>query len=565
MRISRSLVFVPLALVVVDPAIAGTCSPTVVGPVNGTISSPLFSAPPPSLPDGGEAIEVNPLGRLARVDATSANAGALADPVLQDRMPEPASPMPATDVDFDGISATGFLPPDTNGDVGPNHYVQMVNSKIAIWDKSGTQLVAPVNINTIWSGAGGLCQSNNSGDPVVLYDQEADRWMVSQFAVPAFPGTSFAECIAISTTPDPTGTYYRYEFPWTTNLNDYPHFGIWPDGYYMAVNQFVGTTTAWAGGGAAAFERAAMLTGSPARMIRVDLANASPNGLNYGGQLPSDWEGTTAPPVGRGDLFMQWDDSTWIGDPTDTLRIWEFDVNWTTPTSSSFGLAGNCDPNHMVGTADADPDMCAFDRNCIPQPGTAVGLDAISDGRLMFRLPYRNFGTREVLLANHTVDATGTDTAGVRWYELRDFDTTASMYQQGTYSPDSENRWMGSIAMDQGGNVALGYSVSSSTVFPSIRYAGRLKGDTLGTMGQLEATMIAGAGSQTSSSNRWGDYSMMAVDPDGCSFWYTNEYVMTTAPGSWQTRIGSFRFPSCPVFADGFESGDTAAWSSSTP
>jgi hypothetical protein len=231
------------------------------------------------------------------------------------------------------------------------------------------------------------------------------------------------------------------------------------------------------------------------------------------------------------------DDDAWGYSP-DQIQMWAFDVDWGTPTNSTF--------SHVVdlGTAAFDSNMCNYSRNCIPQPG-GVAVDAISD-RLMYRLQYRNFGSHQTLVTNHTVDATGTNRAGIRWYEVRNSGGGWSIYQQGTFSPDTNHRWMGSIAMDGNGNIGLGYSVSSTTVFPSIRYSGRLSTDPLGTLPQGEGVIIAGSGYQTHSSGRWGDYSMLSVDPvDDCTYWYTQEYYAVIGAASWQTRIGAFGLPGC--------------------
>jgi len=230
--------------------------------------------------------------------------------------------------------------------------------------------------------------------------------------------------------------------------------------------------------------------------------------------------------------------------PADALRVWKFTVDWVTPANSTFGLSGL--PDYVLPVAAFDQSFSA--ENVIPQPGTAVKLDVIAD-RLLYRLQYRNFGAYETLVANHTVDA-GVDHAGVRFYELRRTlpAGTWAVYQQGTFAPDGENRWMGSAAMDGAGNLAIGYSVSSASVYPSIRYAGRLASDPTNTMAQGEATMTAGSGSQTSSAGRWGDYSMLAVDPvDDSTFWYVNQYYLTTSSSSWRTRIGTFAFVPEPL------------------
>ena len=443
--------------------------------------------------------------------------------------------MPSSSVNFEGVgNVNAVLPPDTIGDVGPNHYVQMVNLSFAIWDKSGNQLLTPRNINTLWQGFGGPCESTNDGDPVVLYDHLADRWLMSQFALPNFPFGPFYECIAISQTPDPTDAWYRFAFKISnTKLNDYPKFGVWPDGYYMAVNQFNQGTLSWGGQGVVVFERDKMLVGQLPRMVYFDLFSTDPN---LGGMLPSDLDGPL-PPTGAPNYFTLMDDDAWGYSP-DQLQVWEFLVSWANPRASSFTLAS------LLETSPFDSNLCNYDRNCIPQPG-GTNLDAISD-RLMYRLQYRNFGTHEAMVVNHTVDASGADRAGIRWYELRMVDGDWAIYQQGTYSIDSAHRWMGSIAMDGDGNIALGYSVSSTSISPSIRYAGRLVGDPLGTLLQAEATLITGSGFQQHTSGRWGDYSMMAVDPtDGCTYWYTQEYYNSISLANWQTRIGSFGFPEC--------------------
>lgn len=453
------------------------------------------------------------------------------DTVLQSRFGTTNTPSPIQN--FAGISngdngvklGLSVVPPDTNGAVGPNHYVQIVNLLFAVYSKTGTLLYGPVAINSIWAGFGGDCQTHNNGDPVVLYDHFADRWMISQFAINQWAGP-FTQCIAISATGDPTGSWYRYAFLISnTKMNDYPKFGVWPDGYYMSINQFTGPSPGtFAGAGAVVFERSKMLSGLPARMVYFDLS-VNPN---LGGMLPSDPDGP-APPVGSPNYFVQFDNSP------NQLEIWQFHVDWTNTGFSTF-------------TALTTLATASFDSNValIPQPGTAQTLDPLSD-RLMYRLQYRNFGSYESLVASHTVNVAGTPAhAGMRWYELRKSGSW-SIYQQGTYAPDSANRWMGSIAMDAAGNLALGYSVSSSSVYPSIRYTGRVAGDPLGTMGS-EVELVAGAGSQTDTSGRWGDYSQMSIDPaDGATFWYTQEYYDSTSLRGWKTRVGSFKFPGTTV------------------
>ena len=445
-------------------------------------------------------------------------------------------------VNFEGLGSRDHrLPPDTVGDIGPNHYVQMTNLSFAVYDRNGTLLYGPVHNNTLWGPLGGVCADNNDGDPVVLYDQAADRWLMSQFALPNYPLGPFYQCLAVSQTGDPTGGWYLYAYLFSQNkMNDYPKFGVWPDGYYMAANQFLCSASGciWDSQGVVAFERAKMLVGDPgARAVYFD----DPNPY-LGGMLPADWDGTTPPPPGSPNPFVQFDDNAW-GYSADRLSIWDFHVDWSDPSASTFVA------DQSITTASFDSDLCGYSTNCIPQPG-GTPVDALAD-RLMFRLQYRNFGTYQVLLTNHTVDTDGTDHAGIRWYELDDTGGGWEIYQQGTYAPDGDHRWMGSIAMNGTGDIALGYSVASATTYPSIRFTGRLDGDPLGLMTQGEGTIVDGGGSQSYYSGRWGDYSMMSVDPtDDCTFWYTQEYYPANSSAGWHTRIASFRLAECIVPGD---------------
>ena len=447
------------------------------------------------------------------------------------------STMPSPTLNFEGLNnLSGVLPPDPNGDVGPDHYVQAVNATyIGVYEKESGNQIAIFLLGNLWP-SGDPCHAND-GDPIVLYDQLADRWLLSQFALPNYPKGPFYQCLAVSQTPDPTGSWYLYTFRvHDTKMNDYPKLSIWPDAYYMTANQF--ENGAWAGAGVWAFERERMLQGQAAQMVYFDLYDVNPN---FGGMLPADPDGALAPPSGAPGLFVEWDDADWVG-PVDAVRLWEFHVDWATPSNATFGVNGN--PNALIRTADVDPNLCDYANNCIPQPG-GYALDAISN-QLMYRVQYRNFGTYQTLVANHTVDVDGNDHAGIHWFELRDEGSGWSLYQEGVYAPDQHHRWMGSIAMDHVGNIALGYSVSSSSLYPSIRYAGRLAGDPLGQLTQGEAEIISGGGYQAHSSGRWGDYSMMAVDPeDDCTFWYTQEYYATTSTAGWRTRVAAFRFPNC--------------------
>jgi hypothetical protein len=438
--------------------------------------------------------------------------------------------MPATSVTFDGVGqgftgpagtfSVASAPPDTNGDIGLNHYLQIVNTDFAIFNKTGTVLFGPVTINTLWSGFGGGCQTNNDGDPIAIYDAQADRWVISQFSVTTTP---YTQCVAVSKTGDPTGQYWRYSFDYgNTDFNDYPKTGVWPDAYYTTYNIFANATT-FSGAKVCAFDRARMLNGQPATQQCFNTTNA------WGGLLPADVDGARPPPVSSPNYAVAFG--------TNNLGVWKFHVDWTTPANSTF-----TGPT-LVPVA-AFTEACSGG-TCIPQAGTSQQLDSLAD-RLMYRLAYRNFGDHETMVVNHSVTA-GTS-VGVRWYELRVSGGSVSVFQQGTYAPDSNYRWMGSMAMDQQGNIALGFSLSSGSLSPQIHYTGRLAGDAPGSMTQGEGAIINGGGSQGGARglSRWGDYSMMGVDPvDDCTFWYTTEYLAGTGEFNWHSRIGAFKFPGC--------------------
>jgi hypothetical protein len=412
----------------------------------------------------------------------------------------------------------------------------MVNNGFQVFDKStGASTFGPAGISTLWSGFGGLCENNGHGDPVVMYDQLADRWIVTQFAG---TGNPTDECIAVSKTGDAAGAYYRYDFNLGTNFFDYPHLGVWPDGYYMSMNVFNSGGTASLGPQAFVFDRAKMLGGLAASFQTPGITG----GPNEDSFLPADLDGYSLPPVGAPNSFVE---TPFTG----TYRTWHFHVDFTTPANSTFTLFAN--PAAAGFTA-----LCPGTRACVPQLGGtgANSLDGIGD-RLMYRLAYRNIGGVESLVGNHTVNASAV--AGIRWFELRGVTAgPETVFQESTYQPDTTWRWMGSAAMDNQGNLALGFSASSATINPQIRYAGRLVTDAANSLAQGEATLFAGTGSQTGSGNRWGDYSAMSVDPsDDCTFWYTQEYYSATSAFNWRTRIGNFKYPICTTSTRGTISG----------
>jgi len=471
--------------------------------------------------------------------------------------------IPAPTLTFDGInSTTGILPPDTNGDVGPAHYVQTTNSStsaitaVGVFNKTTGALLAPAfSMATLFSSLGGSdpCASNDDGDPIVLYDSFADRWLISQFVLGTEPTR---QCIAISQTGDPLGAYYAYDFIMPTDgdgkLNDYPHFGVWHNAYYMTDNQFNTAGTAFEGGGIFAFDRNKMVAGDPtATYIYFDIFGIDPNA---GGMLPTDADGVVPPPPGLNQLVMEFRADE-FGDPFDALRAYEVVPNFAAPMSSTV-------------TVRPDIVLTAFDarqpsgRGDIEQLGGA-NLDSLSD-RLMHRLQYRNVGTlaapQNRWTGNFGVNVSGVNPTSAatyqiapRWFILQSAGTALPTVQdQGTHAPDAgngatgNNRWMASSALDNQGNLAVGFSRSSTTLRADIMIAGRLASDAPGSLVQGETIMFAAAGSQTSTSNRWGDYSAMAVDPlDDCTFWYTQEYYSTVSGANWRTRIGNFIFPGC--------------------
>jgi len=426
--------------------------------------------------------------------------------------------------DNDGL----IVPPDTQGDAGPNHYVQMTNNVTEIYDKSGNVLVSAFNSSAFWNGFNGAWTGTNDGDPIVLYDEQADRWLVSQFAVSTEDDSQW-ELLAVSTTNDPTGTYYRYAFQFT-DMPDYPKLGIWRDGYYMTANRFTVASGGFNGTYAVAFNRDEMLAGNAnARMIKFEKPYT--NGDSPFSMLPADCDGDF-PPAGTPNYFVFDTDNDTYGS-VDRVAVWAFTANWTTPANSTFVQANLLTPTSFNSSFSSDV--------CIDQPSTSEDISVVAD-RLMFRAQYRYFGTHAALVLSRTVNM-GSDKAAVRWYELRKSGVNWTIYQEGTYAPDANSRWMSSIAMNGQGDIALGYSVAGSATFPSIRFTGRKAGDPLGQMTITEESIKEGTAAQTGGVERWGDYSMMSVDPsDDNSFWYTTQY--TSGGWNWKTRIAKFTFPS---------------------
>jgi hypothetical protein len=495
---------------------------------------------PPGKPDKGEA-------RPEPQVPNEAPGAAQGDPSLQTAVASAAAPSPT--VSFDGLDYQGWgagFPPDTNGDVGPNHYIETVNTSVGIFSKTGTRLAA-FTFNSLFSQAatGTPCDNSNQGDPVVLYDPIGDRWVITDFAWTNFATGPFYQCFAVSKTGDPvTGGWYFYAYQTAAGavLSDYPKLGVWPDGIYMSANNFASSGSGsfqnvqvWA------FDRVAMEAGQPAGSITAALPRTV-GGVTVFSLLPSNARTVTGlPPSGTPNYFASIYGSY-------NIRVWQFHVDWANPSSSTFTGPTNA----SSGTFNVGPPS-------VPEK-TGNDLDTLSY-RLMMQNQYTNIGGRESLWLTHTVGNGGApNVAQVRWYELPVTGGTVALTprQQATWGPDSKNRFMPSLAVDETGNMAIGYSVSDSTTSPAVRYAGRLASDPLSTLGQGETTLVQGTGYQCCSfsdgtvNTRWGDYSAMTIDPDGCTFWYIGEYTNaqpTTLRGptgnNWQTRVGSFQLPGC--------------------
>ena len=463
------------------------------------------------------------------------------DPVLQTAANSPRLQTANFSLEFEGA---GFgdsffcncMPPDNDGAAGATQYVQFINLEYQVFDKSGNTVLGPLSGKTFWSGFGGSCQTDNSGDPVIRFDAAAQRWVVAQFAINN--SAPDYECVAVSQTADATGSFNRYAFSFS-NFPDYPKLGVWPDAYYFTFNNFNAAGTAYVGANVCAADRTSMLAGAAATMQCFQQSSS------YFGMLPSDLDGATPPAAGTPNFVMVLDPSG-----SANLDLFKFHVDFTTPANSTF-----TGPT-LIPVAAFTP-LCntQYRGACVPQPDSGSdSLESIGD-RLMWRLVYRNFGDHTTLLATHSIVASIggahsgviASTGGVRWYEIRNPETSPTVFQSGTFAPDSQYRWMPAIAMDANQDIAVGYSMSGAAAgqYPSIVYAGRVPTDPAGTL-ESEVVLKAGLGSQTSGYNRWGDYSSLTIDPtDDCTFWFTQEYEKATGAFNWSTAIGSFSFPDC--------------------
>ena len=481
-------------------------------------------------------------------------------------LPAPAVQAPAPSLVFEGLDRENWgagSPPDTNGDVGPTYYIQTVNTSVGIYRKSDGFREAAFTFDTLMSQGnfGNLCDTNNFGDPVVLYDTFEDRWILSDFAFltdvsgnvlsPAY------QCFAVSMNGNPlTGGWNFYSIQTADFLGDYPKLGIWPDGLYMSANMFTfGAGSTSQGVRTWAFNKAQMYAGSPTvKIVSFNLNSGDFTVVPANARLQ-----TGTPPPGRPNLFL----STWLF--TNAVTVYKFHVDWNSTSLSTFTgpdtpIAATSWPNAAVANA--------------PQPTTATLLDVLQI-RAMVQNQYTNFGGTESLWVSHTVRrANTTGSAAPRWYQVNVTGGTVApnIPQAATWDPDGANlihRFMPSLALDRAGNMAMGYTTSNSTTeFPSMKYAGRLSTDPVNTFSQTEQSLFAGTASQTGST-RWGDYSSMMLDPDGCTFWYTNQYAnpaSQTFDKRWLTKIASFKFTQCtPVGAGGTVSGTVTDSATTNP
>ncbi|PVW14801.1 GEVED domain-containing protein [Marixanthomonas spongiae] len=421
----------------------------------------------------------------------------------------------ALEQNFDGADASEgqATPPDPTGAVGPNHYVHAVNLVVKIFDKSGNLLAGPTFLGDF------LGSGNNSGDPIVLYDQLADRFFVSQFDT-----GNDSLIIGVSETSDPTGVYNVYEFPLDA-FPDYPHYSVWPDGYYLTANKFSGNTTY-------AIERDALIAGDPdPKIIGFNLPGVTNNPNTVFSPEPANLTGTSFPADVPGYIVYLQDDG-WSGVSFDHLKIWEIELDWNNTSNSTISAPLE------IPTTPFEATFAPFGTGDVEQPGTSQKIDMIG-GVISYAANYRSYGSHNSWLITFNVDIDGNDTSGIRWIELRnDASNGWSIFQEGTYAPaDGHSRFMGSAAMDAAGNIGMGFNIASNTLPAGIRYTGRFNGDPLGEMTVAETTIVDGIGVQTNT-NRFGDYSHLTIDPDNFTFWHTAEYFASN--NFWTSRVASF-------------------------
>jgi hypothetical protein len=542
------------------PALAGSGG---LGPLRPTVGtavafdvSPALRDMPMLAPGSTQQAWGSSVPRDRSLVGRVASAAHQRDQALQTEMSPSAMPSPL--FTFEGPrNEDNFIllgrrvnPPDPVGDVGQHNYVAMVNLTFAIYSKSGDLQYGPAATGTLWQGFSVPDCAGASGDGIVNYDEISNRWILSQFTSQG--PDEFWNCVAVSTTDDPLGSYYRYAFSTGAFFPDYPKYGIMGDGLYITTREF-GPTNEYQIG-TYAINRHQLVEGDPnPTVVSFYLVEGvDPLYLLGDGILPADQDGKRMPPPHSPEYLVGTQDDDYVyGAPFDAINFYKADVDFAHPDASTF-------EHQTIPVAEFDSNFPCFPdaRDCLPQPtitDRAQYLDILSyRQRPTYRLQYRNFKTHESLVTNQSVEALP-GVAGVRWYEIRDPNgDPPTLYQQGTYAPgDGIHRWMGSVATDKFGNLAAGYSVVNGTdVYGGIRYAGRKPSDPLGQLSQGESTLQNGTGVQTTTNSRWGDYTSLNVDPrDDCTFYYINEYYRESGtpadPRPWRTRIGAFKFPGC--------------------
>lgn len=451
------------------------------------------------------------------------------DPIRQSKMGSRSASEPIVNIDglFNGFGS----PHDPSGDIGTTHYVQAINAtQVGVYSKDGT-LESTFDANTLWS----QFNINGAGDPIVLFDEMSNRWVITEFAFPA------VVLIAISDTEDPLGTYTAYRFS-TPNFPDYPKYSIWPNALVMTSNE----------GGAGRLhnyfiQRDSLMAGADdVTMQRVEIMGNSNTEAGFFVSTPLDFSGTELPPDSL-PMVMKINDSSWGEVAQDQLELFRFDIDWNNAANTEIIQTD-------LVTTPFDSYPCAADGfgfACVPQLN-GTGLDAIPE--VIMNLPqYRNFGTHESIVLSFITDATdGQDQSAIRWMELRRMDLGDwEIYQEGTYAPDTKDRYMCSIAMDKNGNIGLGYNISSTEDYVGIGYTGRFANDPLGEMTIEEVKVVDGI-NRINSGSRFGDYAQMGLDPlDGSTFWYTSEYAGNGNSNS-RTRIVAFK-----IEKDNFDAAPT--------
>ena len=421
-------------------------------------------------------------------------------------------------IGFNANESGGYYPPDPTGAVGPDHYIHAVNSAVKIFDKQGELLVGPVSLSSF------LGNGSNNGDPIVLYDQLADRWMVSEFGA-----ASNSLSIGISVTNDPTGNYYVYDYVHPNGFPDYPHYGLWHDGYYCTVN-----IPGYSGNDALVFEREVMLNGGDnPQMAIFSLPEIVYNPVQVKSPEPANLLGTNINTDLPG-YFTYLQDDAWGGVDFDHIKVWELDMNWGNISSSTMS-----DPLEIPTDPFDAGEVFGNGNGALFQPGTNQRL-AGHGGIISFATNFRPFEDHNSWLITFNTFIDNNDRGGIRWIELRNDDVSSwEIFQEGTYSiDDGHSRLMSSSAMDANGNIALAYTTGSNDLKVSLRYTGRYDGDELGQMTIAEEIIINGNGVRTNS-NRYGDYSHMTMDPDDFTFWYTGDYFSSN--NSWRTQIAALR------------------------